>query len=374
MSVGGFEGQTINFTIAMNSSNGQYGYSNYIDWNNDFTFGTAEKVYGTTAQGVSPFSNSFSVPSGHAVGQYRMRVIGDWIDPSPGPCGSTYSEAEDYTFDVTASPNCLPPTALVVSNGTPTTIDFGWTEMNSANAWEVEYGPYGYPQGSGTSVSVTTSNSYTMNITAGVEYDFYVRSICSAGSSSNWAGPYEFRYCDVSITYQGDHLTDVNSIGALVDLSYSTTTYPAGGYVDETAQLFTSYEGQTFDITTEYMGGGNGVNIWVDWNLNNVFEASEVVATLADANPSKTLSVKIPIGTALGEYRMRIRSENGATANPSPCGSVLFGSAIDFNLTIDLDPGFVCAIPTDVIAVNITGTTLDLSWTENGAATLWNMD
>src|SRR5690554_2661767 len=199
MTAGGYETQQIGFTITGNSTGSTYGFSVYIDWNNDFTFDASEKVFGTTSYQSSPISNSFTVPTGQAIGNYRMRVIADWLNGSPGPCSGSYSEAEDYTFEVISPPTCLPPQALTVSNVTSTTLDFVWNEINTATEWQVEYGPLGFVQGSvaGQS-SITTTNPYTATIVQGNEYDFYVRSICSAGDTSIWAGPFSYKYCDVS--------------------------------------------------------------------------------------------------------------------------------------------------------------------------------
>ena len=100
---------------------------------------------------------------------------------------STYDQ--DMMFDevvIEQTPSCLVPTALnatALSNG----IQLSWTENNSATNWEIEYGPKGFSQGTGTAV-VTSSNPYTATtIASGSEYDWYVKSICAAADSSLWA-------------------------------------------------------------------------------------------------------------------------------------------------------------------------------------------
>src|SRR5690606_32045469 len=93
---------------------------------------------------------------------------------------------------------------------------------------------------------------------------------------------------------------------------------------------------------------------------------------LADGNAQKTFSITVPAGIQQGTYRMRVRGQFGSTANPEPCGSVTYGSAVDFNLTI-VDPPS-CLAPSDLYVTNVTGSTLDLGWTENGTATEWEIE
>ncbi len=371
MTAGGYETQQIGFTITTNSG-GTYGYSVYIDWNNNFTFDASEKVFGTSSYTGSPVTASFTVPTGQAVGTYRMRVIADWLNSAPGPCSGSYAEAEDYTFEVITPPTCLPPQTLNVSNVTTTTLDFGWTEINAATEWQVEYGPIGYVLGSGAGQSsVTPSNPFNATIVQGNEYDFYVRSICAPGDTSFWSGPYQFKYCDVSIQYGSEYLSVINSSGALVDINYTASSAPAGSYANETALAFEAFETQVFDINTTYVGGSSGVNVWVDWNLDMVFDPSELVTGSTVASVSHTLPFTVPLGTPVGNYRVRVRGQ-WSTQNPPPCGSVSYGSTVDFNLTIVSPPS--CLPPNNLTVSNVTDTSLDFGWTENGTATTWNIE
>src|SRR5690554_7940452 len=94
-----------------------------------------------------------------------------------------------------------------------------------------------------------------------------------------WAGPYTIftGYCEVSTTSTADYLSSVVSEDALTDISYSATTQPAGSYANETAQLFRAFPGQTFEISSTYSGSwSNGVNIWVDWDQDLNFDATEL--------------------------------------------------------------------------------------------------
>jgi hypothetical protein len=75
----------------------------WIDYNNDFTFSTAERVgYVIVAAGWSN-QFAFTVPASAITGSVRMRVrISYSVDGAIDPCAvATYGETEDYTVNIT---------------------------------------------------------------------------------------------------------------------------------------------------------------------------------------------------------------------------------------------------------------------------------
>jgi len=61
-----------------------------------------------------------------------------------------------------------------------------WFSHDGGSNFEIEYGPYNFIQGTGTTVSVST-NPYAVNgLTDSTVYDFYVRKNCGSGVFSNW--------------------------------------------------------------------------------------------------------------------------------------------------------------------------------------------
>ncbi len=124
-----------------------------------------------------------------------------------------YVYLDDVKID--EPPACADPSGLGVNLVSQTEAELNWTENGSASAWEVEYGPTGFTQGSGTVVSAS-SNPYSLTgLTAGQTYDYYVRADCGSNTYSNWVGPYTWQ--------QPTFVNDLCS-GAV-----ALTVYPQGG-------------------------------------------------------------------------------------------------------------------------------------------------
>lgn len=93
----------------------------------------------------------------------------------------------DFQFTFTAV-SCLPVTAINATTNISTTgITLNWDAAAGAPAeYQVEYGAFGFVQGSGTTVTVATNSITLTGLTASTPYGFYIRSKCSATEFSSW--------------------------------------------------------------------------------------------------------------------------------------------------------------------------------------------
>ncbi len=111
-------------------------------------------------------------------------------DPANPPAGTTGTTGAKITFLGLTQTSCPAPTGLNATPTSTTDAQLDWTETGSANAWQIEWGPTGFSQGTGTLVSTTNKPYFLGGLTAGGVYDFYVRSDCGGGDYSNWSGPF----------------------------------------------------------------------------------------------------------------------------------------------------------------------------------------
>jgi hypothetical protein len=95
--------------------------------------------------------------------------------------------------------------------------------------------------------------------------------------------------------------------------------------------------GNSYPISVSTGGDAEGIAVWIDFNRNGVYNASELVLNgYAGTNPATyTGNVNIPAGAMNGLTSMRVRCTFFANASVAgPCGSVSFGETEDYNVTI----------------------------------------
>ncbi|MBF98710.1 MAG: hypothetical protein CMI36_06950 [Owenweeksia sp.] len=95
-------------------------------------------------------------------------------------------------FEVRATPACPEPFALGSTGITSISANVYWTQMGSASSWNIEYGPAGFLQGTGTTSTVGNDTINITGLTAQTTYDFYVQTDCGTNGTSVWVGPFTF--------------------------------------------------------------------------------------------------------------------------------------------------------------------------------------
>ena len=321
---------TVAITYATGSSTVySYGTIIWVDWDNSLTFEDDEIVYtGTSVQGSGGtpqvLEASFTVPADQALGDYRMRIAGadSYFDSYIGgsatanhsPCFSaSYAVCHDYTLRVLEAPSCLTPTGLAVT-----------TDGQTATAtWEGTASLYNIDI-NGT-VTENVSNPYTFDVDLSTTYTVKVQANCGGGDTSDWSDSYSF-----------------------------TTPDCIGGRVIE------------YTLNDSYGDGWDGASISVVEGCGNIVET----LTVSAASNSGTLTLCGNYfefiwnsGSYDGECSFTF-TENGTTLFTKPSsisdGLVLYTIGTNTN-------------PTGLTAGTPGYNNVDLSWTENGTATAWEI-
>lgn len=150
---------------------------------------------GGNSSGTESYSRGGITFANQATGTFHIEFHAGRTFGGSG-CDASIGKVDSATWEVivyhSAIPTCPGISGLTTTDIFGTSVDLTWTEVGTANEWEVEYGPAGYTAGSGTS-AIATSKPFTITGLSGMTlYDVYVRSICSAGDTSNWSGPATF--------------------------------------------------------------------------------------------------------------------------------------------------------------------------------------
>ena len=118
--------------------------------------------------------------------------------PAQTPCATySYGESEDYLITIAAPPAC-PSIGSPITTVTTTayTANFSFPMgCSTASNFDIEYGPVGFAQGTGTLVQNVTGiiNGSTGTVTltglnATTNYNVYIRANCGGGLVSSWVG------------------------------------------------------------------------------------------------------------------------------------------------------------------------------------------
>lgn len=293
---------------------------------------------------ISPGSITSSSPDGSLTFRFRS----DNVINKPGwvasvTCGSVAT--------------CLKPTSLVASAVTTNSITLSWTENSSATSWEVIALPCGTSPTSTSVGTFVTSNPFVLTgLSSGTCYNLYVKSICSATDSSIWSIP-------VSVTTT---ISPPTCGGTFTDNGGLTANYANSS--DNTYVICPTTAGEMVNVIF------NSFDTEANWDGLYVYNGNSIAAPqISSTNPAGNVPGGLPgafWGTSIPEVitssspdgclTFRFRSDNsvnkpGWNANVI-CGSFTF-----------------CQKPTNVVVSGTSFNTATISWTENNAATQWEI-
>lgn len=312
-------------------------------------------------------------------------------------CGGT--EESEYTTPgvlFTTLPTCPAPTAVTFSNITTTSVDVAWTENGPANAWTIE--------ANGTEYAAD-SNPFTLNgLNPSTNYTVKVKANCSEEDESDWSATATFATACGAIAltettpysenFDSYTATSQNSANGVIPICWGTisngtnantlprvctsyvpisgskglnfrsggTTYQNCGTIN-IAYLpeITNPQGAVVAFAYKMENTSNGtLSVGYVTDLNDVtsfVSAVSVTSSTSAANSEVIIPTTIPAGA-----RIAFQWEETSTS--------YYDCGID-NLVVSMAPA--CAKPTAVTVSNITETTAEISWTEQGTTNEWTI-
>jgi hypothetical protein len=365
-SVSGTTSTVINFTASYIGT-GTYGFAIFIDYNQNGSFADAgETVFNTTAYATSA-SGSFTIPATAVIGNTRMRIVSNFNSTTPTGqyCNTGINgEFEDYTFSVLPVTTCTgTPTAGTASGpsaacpNTTFTINTTGYAFGNGISYQWESSPGGQASWSAVSGATTTTLSVAGGITLATDYRLVVT--CSNGGGSDVTNtvavainPFYSCYCTPASNCTNEGLVNVTFDAINNSSTFCNNT---SGYTDYSGlgSLATVTQSQVISasITAHINSNPASVGLWIDYNQNGVFDASEytslgsavVAIPTGGTNYVFTGNVIIDQNALTGITRMRVRQANqGGITSTSACTNTgVFGEYEDYLITIN--PGTPCA-------------------------------
>jgi len=295
------------------------------------------------------------------------------------------------------------------TNVTSTGFDVTWDHGSGNDDYEIEYGPAGFTPGTGFSSSgLITGVSNTENITgltANSVYHVIITENCNSGNDDYVLGPLSvMTLCGTEVApwisdfenggalptcweqglsngedWKFDNTGGFNHIGTNGTLNGTTASGGYFAWVDDSSPNsigtslitpFVDVTGLNVPMLTFYLISDNegytNVNFSVDvwdgaaWNIG-VFTSNSNTMN----NSWEEIEVYLNNLTITGDIQARfvVDEINGT----------------DFYDDIAIDDVSIfeaptCLKPTGLLATNITGTSADLTWTENNGSSIWNLE
>lgn len=170
------------------------------------------------------------------------------------------------------------------------------------------------------------------------------------------------QYCNSGGPSSGadSNIESLSLTGATGSISYTGCPAVIGieEYLTETAFLDA---GANYTVSIQFgTCGGNYAGageVWIDFNLDGVFDISESIGTWTGTPPSamSNFNFTVPAGATTGQSRMRVVQGENLTNPINPCAAFTWGSMTDFSVYIQngVDcSGFVGDDVTDPRLVN----------------------
>lgn len=344
----------------------------YIDWNrnNDFTDPGEAYPIGTIIgnNGSGPaLTGNISVPLTATAGVTRMRVTKRFsVAALPCQTGPGFGQAEDYSLTVTAGASCAgtPTIGPATSSAASACVGVAFT----LNATNTPAAGLSFQWQSSTDAGVTWTNlgasqassSYTVT-SQSVATSYRVIITCAASTLTATSTPVVVAqnlpancYCTNAINFNctdGDLITNVTfgTINNETLCGNATTGYTS--YVGTVlSPAFPAGSTQPISVT---VGGGfasESVGVWIDYNKNGAFEASEYTYVGTGSATTLTSNIAIPASALTGPTRMRVVVAAAVAASFTTafsCGPLTadnpFGEMEDYTVIIDAPlstPGF----------------------------------
>jgi hypothetical protein len=345
----------------------------------------------------------------------------------------TASSSTTYLDNVVVStiPACPTPSALTSSNISAYSADFTWLENGTATSWVIEYGPVGFTQGTGTVVPNVTTNPYTLTgLTPNSTYQFYVQSNCSGNYSAySNAVTLTTGLIPINLPYTNDFENPLTytDFGFLNGTQANKWTIGSATGVNNTvggtnAMYISNDNGTTWAYTAGTVGnskvyaymdinvptGANEILLDFDWiaqgssaqyDFLRVYMMPITIPVTAGNIPPTVNSVNYDLTAMIGHYTggpgdhwLSVQStwqhkqfNINSTQFPNLAGNTwrLYfhwrndqTNAVQPPATIDNISIVIstCPAPSALAVTNVSSSSVELGWTENGSATTWTVE
>ncbi|WP_274474269.1 fibronectin type III domain-containing protein [Mangrovimonas aestuarii] len=277
-------------------------------------------------------------------------------------------------------PSCLEVEDITYSSLTNSSVNLSWMAGADETSWNIEYGPVGFTQGTGTVVTADSNPYVLTDLNGNTEYDVYVQANCGAGDLAYWAEGASFTtFCDpldLPLCEEFDEAPSGNSSVPTIEECWTFIDSGSGyGYVDYTEAFYLkNHNDSTGDyilVSPEINALSSGSNR-VRFFAKGPQDTDLIVGTLSYPTDGSTFTAIETITLSSSEYESFIVDIPVGT--DTYVGIKHGQSAV--NLTYRIDSVCIEEIPSclevsDIVVNPISDNSATMQWTVNGNETEW---
>ncbi len=380
----------------------------WIDYNQDGTFATTERVYVSTGGTAGPHTETANVliPVTATPGTTRMRVVNVETGVPTGilPCGTyTWGETEDYTVNIVVPTPCTGApapgnTVSTLSSVCSGTNSFTLSLQNNPAVSGLTYQWFSGATATGTFTPIAGATNSTLTVASITSATCYYAAVTCSGVTTNSTplcvtlNPATQCYCASSATSTADEDIFRVTFGTLNNVSTCATLAPGPGSVQNRYSNYQSgtgapaapslAAGTTYPLQVQIgtCGGNftNSVAVFIDYNQDGTYQATEraYVSAAGTAGPHvEGGNITIPGNAVIGLTGMRvINVETGAPLGINPCGTYTWGETEDYLINITpCIPLTLATAPVSKSAVCGSATFLSAVITGSGPIYQWQV-
>jgi len=264
-------------------------------------------------------------------------------DGGPNGSNSNYIGVDEVQYGVPCSGAPAPGNTVSTNPSVCSGVPFTLSAQNPPAAMGITYQWQSGTSATGPWTNITGATNPTLTTT--ITTATYFQAIVSCGSSNTASTPIQVTMNPPSACYCTPPATNCTFDDEILNVKLGTLNNSSSGcsgagftnYTTTVAAATNVFIGVANPMTVTIGPGGNdNIGVWIDYNTNGTFDASEFTLLGSAASGPITGNILVPSTLAVGTYRMRVRVKYGTPAltGTQACAAYTFGETEDYLVTV----------------------------------------
>jgi hypothetical protein len=294
--------------------------------------------------------------------------------------------------------DCPKPANLGARQSGTNSVTLDWKDNNSkkqSDSWDIEYGPAGFAEGTGTIINVKT-NPFSLEGIDSNTFEYRVRTYCEVNVPSQWSDPYTFKTtCTKTAPFVENFDQYPTNVMVIPDFCWTTNIYQYSRVYEHNLVNVTTapnvFSLQSDDKTkgiliSPYLADFDShkkVKFWLNLGGVDLFAKSTTLIIGTIKNPSDISTFEPYQSISLDELReypkygkeinidfANYTGDNKQIAFIYESDPNVYIGASNFILidNIHYDQSLPCYEPLDIVFSNVNNNSATIKWTSNNSS------